>query len=287
MSDEIEIKTPEWLEYKLECPNCGQEFKQVIESDEFPTLKRHIDKEESEHGTREVVSCHSCNTTIQHHYPDSKVSAQEDPLVDPRPWVIRAQSLQSSTSLKRRESQVRALKESGMTHSEIAEELGISESTVGEYSRRIKDREERSAKSLQEFGFNTDLSDVLAGQLDGFPLTPASSWPCGNCGNEITHGDRARAVLEKLSGGWQGIDFYCDDCRLSDKSHHVHGKELPIEEFVQENREGGMTCVILDADIVPYGEVNLTQPGRSHSKKSMSLQNVEIVSLLPMIRNGG
>ncbi len=285
MSDEIDIKIPSWLEYKLACPNCGQEFKQVLQSDESPTLYRHIDTEDSELGTREVVYCNNCNTTIQHHYPDSEVSAQEDPLVNPDLWVIRAQSLQNNTSLKRRESQVRALKESGKTHSEIAEELGISESTVGEYSRRIKDREERSAKSLQEFGYNTDLSDVLAGQLEGFPLTPASSWPCGNCGNEISHGDRARAVLEKLTSGWQGIDFYCEDCKSGEKSHHVHGKEIPIDEFVQEDREGGMTCVILDADIVPYEEVNVTQPGQRHSKDSMSLQNVEVVSLLPKIRS--
>lgn len=284
MSDEIDVKVPEWLEFKTECPNCGQKFKQSLQPDDF-TLYCNIDTEDSEHGERSVVSCYNCKTTIQHHYPESEVSPQEDPLVKPRPWVIRAQDLQNNTSLKRRESQVQALKESGKSHSEIAEELDISESTVGEYSRRIKDREERSAKSLQEFGYNTDLSEVLAGQLEGFPLTPASSWQCGNCGNKISHGDRARAVLEKLTSGWQGINFYCEDCRDSEKSHHVHGNELPIDEFIQENREGGMTCVILDADIVPYKEVNMTQPGGRYLEDSLALSNVEVVSLLPKIES--
>lgn len=68
--------------------------------------------------------------------------------------ICRAEALQEVTVLKRRESEVAALKEQGMSHSDIADMLEISKSTVDEYSRRLRDRVRRAtvtANKLQRF----------------------------------------------------------------------------------------------------------------------------------------
>ena len=70
--------------------------------------------------------------------------------VDTGAYEKRAEDLSDRTSLKRRESEVWALKEQDMTHEEIAEVLGISKSTVDEYSRRIRNRVKRAEATLDE-----------------------------------------------------------------------------------------------------------------------------------------
>lgn len=68
--------------------------------------------------------------------------------------VCRAEELREETVLKRRESEVAALKEQGMKHEDIAGMLGIKKSTVDEYSRRLRDRVRRAtvtANELQRF----------------------------------------------------------------------------------------------------------------------------------------
>lgn len=62
----------------------------------------------------------------------------------------RAEYLVEHTALKRREADVYALKEQGLTHAEIAERLDLSKSTVDEYSRRINDRVARAQATLEE-----------------------------------------------------------------------------------------------------------------------------------------
>lgn len=62
----------------------------------------------------------------------------------------RAADLVDRTVLKRREAEVQALKEAGLTHQKIAEELGIAKSTVDEYSRRITDRIKRARVTIDE-----------------------------------------------------------------------------------------------------------------------------------------
>lgn len=63
-------------------------------------------------------------------------------------WRERADLLREETSLKRREAEVRALKEQGLSHEEVADVLGISKSTVDEYSRRINDRIRRAKATV-------------------------------------------------------------------------------------------------------------------------------------------
>lgn len=66
----------------------------------------------------------------------------------------RAHYLQNQTVLKRRESEVAALKEQSFSHSEIGDMLGIEKGTVDKYSQRISDRVGRAnttADELQQF----------------------------------------------------------------------------------------------------------------------------------------
>jgi DNA-binding NarL/FixJ family response regulator len=60
----------------------------------------------------------------------------------------RADQLVDATVLKRREAEVRSLKECGWSHAEIADSLGLAKSTVDEYSRRINDRLDRAQTTV-------------------------------------------------------------------------------------------------------------------------------------------
>lgn len=68
----------------------------------------------------------------------------------------RAEELYGETSLTEGEARVAALKELGLSHSEIADELGLAKSTVDENSRRIRRRIEASRRTLEEL---TPLDD--------------------------------------------------------------------------------------------------------------------------------
>jgi DNA-binding NarL/FixJ family response regulator len=78
------------------------------------------------------------------------VSAEEETesVVVSDEWRDRADMLIRQTSLKRREAEVRALKDEGLNHKEIAEVLGLSKSTVDEYSLRINDRIRRAKATI-------------------------------------------------------------------------------------------------------------------------------------------
>jgi|APHM01.1.fsa_nt_gi hypothetical protein len=65
--------------------------------------------------------------------------------------VCRTEFLQTKTFLSERESQVAALKQlTGASHSRIAELLGIEQSTVDEYSRRLNEKAERAWVTADE-----------------------------------------------------------------------------------------------------------------------------------------
>lgn len=64
----------------------------------------------------------------------------------------RISTLAETTVLSRREAEVQALKEAGYTHEEIGDDLGLSKSTVDEYSRRINDRVQRARATTKELG---------------------------------------------------------------------------------------------------------------------------------------
>lgn len=65
--------------------------------------------------------------------------------------VCRADELRENTVLSRREAEVAAHKQvSGASHATIAERIDLSKSTVDEYSRRMKDKVQKSQVTVTE-----------------------------------------------------------------------------------------------------------------------------------------
>jgi DNA-binding NarL/FixJ family response regulator len=83
------------------------------------------------------------------HDPDHGIAVRlVGEVTEPTCNHCRGDQLADATVLKRREAEVRALKECGWSHSKIADGLGIAKSTVDEYSRRINDRLKRSQTTV-------------------------------------------------------------------------------------------------------------------------------------------
>ncbi len=64
--------------------------------------------------------------------------------------ICRTEFLIDNTVLSRRESEVTALKEQGMTHEKIAELIELDKSTVDEYSRRMKQKVQKAKTTGNE-----------------------------------------------------------------------------------------------------------------------------------------
>lgn len=64
----------------------------------------------------------------------------------------RARALADETVLTEREADVAALREKGLSHAEVAEELGIKRSTASNLNQRVEDRLERARRTLEELG---------------------------------------------------------------------------------------------------------------------------------------
>lgn len=62
----------------------------------------------------------------------------------------RADELESETVLTHAEAEVQALKERGLSHAEIADEIDRSKSTVDELSRRINERVEAARATVEK-----------------------------------------------------------------------------------------------------------------------------------------
>lgn len=60
-----------------------------------------------------------------------------------------ATELHEETTLSKREAEVYALKEAGLSRAEIAEELNLSPSTVSEYQSRIKTRLTEARRTIE------------------------------------------------------------------------------------------------------------------------------------------
>ena len=69
---------------------------------------------------------------------DVDVSGMTDE--DVEAWEDRADRLREETALSPREAEVRALKDVGLSHEEVAERIGSSKSAVDNYSLRIRDK---------------------------------------------------------------------------------------------------------------------------------------------------
>ena len=64
--------------------------------------------------------------------------------------ICRTKELIDNTVLSRRESEVAALKEQGMTHDRISDLIGLEKSTVDEYSRRMSEKVQNAIRTQEE-----------------------------------------------------------------------------------------------------------------------------------------
>lgn len=111
-----------------------------------------------------------------------------------------AEELADETSLKRREAEVFVLKDRGLSHAEIAEELEIAKSTVDEYSRRINDRIERAQNMMIRAGHRAKgiapdrrpVDDISAieecpecGDAPAPIILSGDGWECYGCGADV------------------------------------------------------------------------------------------------------
>lgn len=232
---------PDWAAIPDDCPVCNREFHL-----EGMTRAVSYDEGSSDNGDYTEATCLTCDAIIDRHYEDPEANA-EDYFVNPDPWVFKAQDLELHSNLRRRESQVRALKDQSLSHSEISNVLGISESTVGEYSRRINTRLDEAEHTVAEIGYTTDFSSLIESIFEGFPIPMAGSLPCENCGDTIGDDERARLVLEYVSRGWEPRNVYCLDCDRSELKMYLHGKGLSLDEFMEESRDLNSQFAIVTA----------------------------------------
>jgi len=73
------------------------------------------------------------------------------PELDPN-WQERAEELAETTVLTRRQADVQALSEQGLTRQEIADELDVSINTIDEHRQDIKKRIKRAEQTVDELG---------------------------------------------------------------------------------------------------------------------------------------
>lgn len=280
MSDDIEFTQPDWANLPEECPHCGTNFETTLSQGEAPTFHYKYEDGESTHGEYTQIVCVRCECIIQRHYEDGDVTTQDDPLISPSRWVYRAQVLENETGLKHREAQVQALKELEKSHAEIAERLGISESTVGEYSRRVSMRINEAARTLETLGDNVDPLRHIEGQFDGWVFTPAKRWRCANCDDELAPSDRAVIVAEFVGQQWQPIEIYCTECPSDDYVTAIHGDVIDLEEFLDENRDYGVTCAVVEGELDTQGDDYVDVPHTLDFRDSLTLRDPDIREVL-------
>nr|WP_152417697.1 hypothetical protein [Haloferax larsenii] len=132
----------------------------------------------------------------------------------------------------------------------MAETLGISKSTVGEYVRRVENRVEESIRTLEEVSNEIHPLRHMEGQLNGWPVFIGDEYPCGGCGSIIEAGSEAVAVLEFVGQNWQTHEMYCKECDRDD--YHIAapvGHSMSIDEFFDEFQEAGSLVALVEADI--------------------------------------
>lgn len=127
--------------------------------------------------------------------------------------------------LSGREQDVQALKQDGHTHSEIAEQLGLSTSTVDEYSRRIANKREQAVETL---AFLNDDEPLFEPALIEEEATGTDWLYCRRCGRRERVGKTSSHCLNCGSthssyntdewkyipeiGTSDGVDAWCETC---------------------------------------------------------------------------
>lgn len=274
---EIPIKRPDWTDIPEQCPNCGAEFPDSIPDGSRSVPPNDYREGTSEHGDYEEAFCRKCGLILDRTYPENPSANEQDSFCSPDDWVYRAHALELTTSLKRRESQVAALKEDGLNHGEIASRLDISESTVGEYSRRINQRIDEAAETLVELNHDQNVADIIEQNFEHYPLVTASTWRCQACDVELTAGDRATIIFEELTGQWNTSDIFCTECDESDYRTSVHGKTIPLNKFMTEACEHGSGFAIVEATLSEMGP-SVDRQSRYH-ERSLKATDVNLISV--------
>ncbi len=269
MTEDINVKEPEWKEIPDNCPACGRDLERDLDEGGRHGWKTGFRDGESNHGEYSEVYCLSCDFPLQRHYDEADVTAVEDPFVDPQPWVFRAQKLERDTVLKHREAQVRALKEENYSHSEIADRLGISESTVGEYSSRITTRIEEATQTLEEFGNEVDPLRHIQGQLDGWVVTPAHHWRCASCEADLGPGSDVTVVAEFVGRGWKTMELFCNEC-----DPDVTGGVF------DEAPDYNVTYTVADGTLDTQGDDYVHVPGSWNSQDSLTLRDPSVRKII-------
>lgn len=239
----------DWEIHDHECPSCGQEFTEEWGDNDPPVLHREYVEGTSEHGEYIEVRCVHCETPVQRHYPEDEVTQQEDPLVEPTGWVNRAEELHHSTALPRREAHVQALKERGNTHSEIADILDIEPSTVREYARRIKQRFSEAEETLKLREGRMDLTGILSASIDGVQISPTSNEICSECNGDLKPGDTAVVPFEWGQDHWREHNLYCTNCSKGELHHNVHGRDIKLNDFLEELQGSGIPCAVVEGSL--------------------------------------
>lgn len=269
MSDEISIKEPEWRDTPDYCPRCDRDLERDLDDGGQSGWKVGYRDGSSDHGEYSEAYCLSCKFPLQRHYETAEVSQQEDPLVAPEPWAYTAEILEQDTTLKHREAQVKALKKQGCTHAEIADTLGISESTVGEYSRRISNRIEESIRTLEEIGVEVDPLRHIEAQFEGRIVMPTSGWTCGVCNTPLEPGIDAQVVSEFVGDVWKTVELFCDECEPE-----------PYPEWDETAQETLTTYAIVKGELDRIGDAYVPNPTAPTSADSLMLRDVTVAQII-------
>ncbi|WP_158589368.1 LuxR C-terminal-related transcriptional regulator [Halococcus sp. IIIV-5B] len=229
------------------CPYCNQKLGMNGSTATF-----RVGNGTSEFGEYSQIECVSCEKIVKRNYGEEDVAQQDDPLIDPDPWVYRAEVLRNESSLKRREAQVRSLKEEGLSHGDIAEKLGISESTVGEYSRRITRRINESARTIEEIGQVIDPVRLIEGQFDGWVIYLGSEVKCPVCRTDLSVGDEAVVMAERVSDQWETVEIFCNGCPREEYVAAPYGPEQPVTEIFKTG-QGQTTFCLVEGELEARG----------------------------------
>ena len=269
MSDEINVKTPDWRDIPDFCPKCDRDLERDLDGGRLTGWKVGYREATSDHGEYTEVYCHACDFPLQRYYEEEEVTPQKDRFVDPEPWVYTAEILETETTLKHREAQVKALKTRDYTHGDIADKLGISESTVGEYSIRINNRIEESIRTLEEIGEEIDPLRHIEGQFEGMVLMPNAEWTCGSCHTSLEPGDDVQVLSEFLNDYWKTVDIFCHKCEPE-----------PSSDWFEAAKETATTYAVVEGELDRKGDEVATYPIKRVSKDSLTLHDAAVAQII-------
>ena len=253
------------------CPNCDRELNR-----NGRTRSYRAETGESSYGEYLQIECVGCDIVIKRQYESAEVPPDSDPFVDPTQWVYRAESLRVGTVLKRREAQVQSLKETGRTHAEIAGKLDVSESTVGEYSRRIATRTEEASQTLSEIGQSVDPLVTIEGQFNELSIHLLSEYSCPECGESLNRGDDAAVAAERVSSQWEVLEIYCDECSRDEYTVFRNGSRKSLTEVFEQNQESILTSALVEGVLGSQNEIIETPPDSQDHHDSLTLRSPHV-----------